>query len=193
VRKMEELEEIQKRMEKGNEKKEKRSLAYKIMMSFLLVFALSLGFLIYARIDENGSVLNQIFHTNVNFTSFNTKINRFLDNMFRFNLRNNQNDTPVSGTLSYEPLENNYYRSEDQSVKMLKRGVVSYVDTKNQESFVMITYENGVVASYYELIDPMVKTLDQLNAGDVIASYEEQFKVLFQKGNQLISYEEALL
>ena len=67
------------------------------------------------------------------------------------------------------------------------------METKNQESFVMITYENGVVASYYELFDPIVKTLDQLKAGDVIASYETKFKVLFQKGNQLISYEEALL
>ncbi len=183
---MDEIEEIQKRMEKGETKKAKRSTAYKIMMSFLIVLALALGFLIYARVDENGSVLNNIFHSNISFTSFNAKINRFLDNMFRFNLKDNQDDLPVGGSVTYEA-------SEDQSVRMLKRGVVSYMETKNQESFVMITYENGVVASYYELFDPIVKTLDQLKAGDVIASYETKFKVLFQKGNQLISYEEALL
>ena len=190
---MDEIEEIQKRMEKGETKKAKRSTAYKIMMSFLIVLALALGFLIYARVDENGSVLNNIFHSNISFTSFNAKINRFLDNMFRFNLKDNQDDLPVGGSVTYGALEDNYYRSEDQSVRMLKRGVVSYMETKNQESFVMITYENGVVASYYELFDPIVKTLDQLKAGDVIASYETKFKVLFQKGNQLISYEEALL
>lgn len=190
---MDEIEEIQKRMEKGETQKAKRSTAYKIMMSFLIVLALALGFLIYARVDENGSFLNNIFHSNISFTSFNAKINRFLDNMFRFNLKDNQDDLPVGGSVTYEALEDNYYRSEDQSVRMLKRGVVSYMETKNQESFVMITYENGVVASYYELFDPIVKALDQLKAGDVIASYETKFKVLFQKGNQLISYEEALL
>ena len=115
---MDEIEEIQKRMEKGETKKAKRSTAYKIMMSFLIVLALALGFLIYARVDENGSVLNNIFHSNISFTSFNAKINRFLDNMFRFNLKDNQDDLPVGGSVTYEALEDNYYRSEDQSVRM---------------------------------------------------------------------------
>ena len=190
---MEELEEIQRRMENPTENKKKRSLTYKIMMSMMLIIVLALGFLIYARVDENGSFLNRIFHTEFNFTQLNTKVNRFLDNMFRFNLKDDTDELPVSGSIQYEALENNYYRTEDQSVRMLKRGVVSYIETKDNQSFIMITYENGVVASYYELFDPIVKTLDQLKAGDVIASYETKFKVLFQKGNQLISYEEALL
>lgn len=191
--KVEELEEIQRRMENPTENKKKRSLAYKIMMSMMLIIVLALGFLIYARVDENGSILNRIFHTEFNFTQLNTKVNRFLDNMFRFNLKDDTDDLPVSGGIQYEALENNYYRTEDQSVRMLKRGVVSYIETKDNQSFIMITYENGVVASYFDLYDPLIKTLDQLKAGDIIASYETQFKVLFQKGKQLISYEEALL
>lgn len=190
---MEELEEIQRRMENPTENKKKRSLAYKIMMSMMLIIVLALGFLIYARVDENGSFLNRIFHTEFNFTQLNTKVNRFLDNMFRFNLKDDTDDLPVSGSIQYEALENNYYRTEDQSVRMLKRGVVSYIETKDNQSFIMITYENGVVASYFDLYDPLIKTLDQLKAGDIIANYETQFKVLFQKGKQLISYEEALL
>lgn len=192
---MDDLDTIKKRIEEtGRVKKKSRHPLYKIMMSLLIVLSITLGCLIYARIDENGLIINQVFNTNVNFTNFNQKINKILDRMFNFNIYKNDNDQEVNASAIYLKSErDNYYYVESNLVPMLKNGIISYIDIKDSKAFIMINYENGVVASYFDLLSPLVKVMDQLKAGESIAEYEQSFKVIFQKDHQIIDYEEALL
>lgn len=192
---MDDLDTIKKRIEEtGRVKKTSRHPLYKVMMSLLIVFSITLGCLIYTRIDENGFIINQIFNTNVNFTNFNQKINKILDRMFNFNIYQKDNDQEVNASAIYiKDKKDNYYYVESNMVPMLKNGIISYVDINDDKAFIMIHYENGVVASYFDLLSPLVKVMDQLKAGDSIAEYEQSFKVIFQKDNQIIDYEEALL
>ncbi len=192
---MDDLTTIKKRIEEtGRIKKTRRHPLYKVMMSLLIVLSIVLGCLIYTRLDENGIIINQVFNTNVNFSNFNQKINKILDRMFNFNVFKNEDDQAVNASAIYLKSEkDNYYYVESNYVPMLKNGIISYVDIKEEKAFIMIYYENGVVASYFDLLSPLVKVMDQLKAGDSIAEYEQSFKVLFQKDNQIIDYEEALL
>lgn len=192
---MDEIKQIQQQIdEKKHRKKRKKSPVFHFFMILFMVLSLGIGFLIYARIDENGTFFNRIFHTNVNFTEMNQAISRVLDRMFNFNLFGGKKDNrPVSGTISYIPLEDDYYKAEDQRVLMLQDGIISYLDQDDDGTFVVVSYENGVNASYFGLFDPLVKVLDELDVGDQIASYETSFKVIFFKGNEKISYEEAQL
>ncbi len=192
---MDEIQQIQKKIdEKKHQKKRKKSPIFHFFMILFMILSLGIGFLIYARIDENGTFFNRIFHTNVNFTEMNQAISRVLDRMFNFNLfGGKKDDQTVSGTVQYIPLENDYYKAEDQRVLMLQDGIISYLDEDEEGTFVVVSYENGVNASYFGLFDPLVKVLDELDVGDQIASYETSFKVIFFKGNEKISYEEAQL
>ncbi len=192
---MDEIQQIQKKIdEKKHQKKRKKSPVFHFFMILFMILSLGIGFLIYARIDENGTFFNRIFHTNVNFTEMNQAISRVLDRMFNFNLfGGKKDDQTVSGTVQYIPLENDYYKAEDQRVLMLQDGIISYLDQDEEGTFVVVSYENGVNASYFGLFDPLVKVLDELDVGDQIASYETSFKVIFFKGNEKISYEEAQL
>lgn len=192
---MDEIKQIQQQIdEKKHRKKRKKSPVFHFFMILFMVLSLGIGFLIYARIDENGTFFNRIFHTNVNFSQMNQAISRVLDRMFNFNLfGGKKGDQPVSGTVSYIPLEDDYYKAEDQRVLMLQDGIISYIDQDDEGTFVVVSYENGVNASYFGLFDPLVKVLDELDVGDQIASYETSFKVIFFKGNEKISYEEAQL
>lgn len=192
---MDEIKQIQQQIdEKKHRKKRKKSPVFHFFMILFMVLSLGIGFLIYARIDENGTFFNRIFHTNVNFSQMNQAISRVLDRMFNFNLfGGKKGDQSVSGTVSYIPLEDDYYKAEDQRVLMLQDGIISYIDQDDEGTFVVVSYENGVNASYFGLFDPLVKVLDELDVGDQIASYETSFKVIFFKGNEKISYEEAQL
>ncbi len=193
---MDELEMIRKRIaEPKKEKSHKRHPLYRLMMIILILTSFLLGFLIYARVDENGTFLNKIFHTNINFSSFNEKVNNIFDRMFNFNVFKNQGgDQTVNGNVMYlKTSDKDHYTCEDNNVRMLKRGVISYVDEVENSTFIMVTYENGVIASYFDLFDPLVKAADQLKCGDIIANYENSFKVIFQKEGSVISYEEAFM
>lgn len=195
---MDEIQQIQKQIDadqgKIKRKKKKRNPVFRFFMILFMILSLGIGFLIYARIDENGTFFNRIFHTNVNFTQMNAAISRVLDRMFNFNLfGGGKKDQTVSGNVNYIPLEDDYYKAEDQRVLMLMDGIISYVDRDDGGTFVIVSYENGVNASYFGLVDPLVKVMDELDVGDQIASYETSFKVIFFKGNEKITYDEARL
>lgn len=87
---MDEIQQIQKQIDadqgKIKKKKKKRNPVFRFFMILFMILSLGIGFLIYARIDENGTFFNRIFHTNVNFTQMNAAISRVLDRMFNFNL-----------------------------------------------------------------------------------------------------------
>ena len=93
----------------------------------------------------------------------------------------------------YVQLEDDYYVYEDNRVVALKDGIVSYVEQKDGSYFVVVSYPNNVMSSYFDIINPIVNVNDHILKNSTIGEYENSFKVVFIKDNKKISYEEAIL
>ncbi len=185
---MDDVETIKRRIENPINKK---SSLFKIMITILLITALGIGFLIYARSDPNATLLNNLFGLNINFKQLNENVDNALERMFNFNVIDNEDDAPVSGNINYINLGDDLYKSDDQQVKMLKKGLISHIEKDDNSYFVVVSYKDNIKASYFFLYDLTIKKGDELNKGDPIASYENSFKVIFSKNNKKISYEEV--
>ncbi len=192
---MDEVEKIRGKLMKKEKKKKNKILS---LLEFLLIIAaLFLGFLIYAREDENGSFLNQYFHVNVSFKSFNDDlemaIGRMLSDFNIFSLKEDTSVETVDKIYSYQQEEGNYFITDDHQIQMLKDGQILKL-TKNQNYFdITLRYQGSILACYYEVFSPLVKEGDFLSAGDIFGSYENHFKALFTKDGEQLSYEEVLL
>lgn len=189
---MENLEKIKKKLEK---KYSSNNPVLYYLSIVLVLTALVLGFLIYAKKDENGKLLKEYFNVNVSFVEMNKNISSFFKSLTNFNIFfNNDNETQlVNSTNYYTPIGDNYYISEDSQIRMLNHGTILYKTEEENGYAIIVNYNNGVIATYFEIKTPLVNRYDQLDKGDVFGSYANKFKVLFNKNNKLITYEEALL
>ena len=172
-----------------NDKKSKILTILSILMTCISIF---LGFMIYAKKDENGAFLKENFGVSYNFKTFNSKVNSIVDNLFDFNLSSKENDKQVSTNVMYIELENNMFSSESSNVEMLNKGMIIGVFKEEYTYSVLVNYDNGVIASYSNLVDVCVKQYDSLDKGDTFGYYEESFKALFKKNDKIITYNEAL-
>ena len=168
----------------------KKSSLYKICMLFMTVYALFVGFAIYAKNDVNGIYLNSVLKTNFNFKEFNETINDFLD--LRIIKDKNNDDMVVSGSTNYIDLGNDYYMSDGNLAISLDDGVVSYVNGKDDSYMVIIEYDNGVMATYYDLVEVNVFSNDRVYSNDIIGSYNEKVRIIFIKNDMKVSYEDAI-
>ena len=175
-------------------KKENKGRILSFLSLIMIILSLILGGMIYMKKDENGKFLSENFGISVNFKTFNNKVNSLVNSLFKFEFENKKNnDQLVSNRVMYIPLENNMFTSEDTSVSMLHDGVILGVYQENESYSLLVSYNNGVVASYSALNEVIVKQYDELNKGEKFASYQDSFKVLFKKEGKLISYNEAII
>ncbi len=164
--------------------RKKHHALYVFSISALLLIAAILATLIYGRNNPEGQIFG------VPFAQINAKFDSFLG-IFSPDITSDK-DKPVQGETKYQHIKDNYYVTDDQSVRALTNGVINNVSKEGESYFVLLSYNNGVTAYYYELIDLVIKNNDVLSASDIIGGYEEQFKVIFKKNGQVISYEEAI-
>lgn len=179
---MDEIEKIRKRLSK-TEKKSKGKL-YTFFMSVFCLMSLTLGFLIYAKHNPNGSVFG------INLASINEKFNKTLGNIFTLNIFS-KGDKTVDASVKYFSLGDDLYNYDDESIPSLKEGTVTYTSKQDGKYFVLLAYDNGVTASYFNVSELLVKVQDRLKPGDIIGSYEDSFKVIFVRGESKVTYEDA--
>ena len=77
---MEQVETIRNRINK----KEKKSKLLSFLSFFMAFLSIILGIMIYMKKDENGTFLNENFNVSVNFENFNSKVNKTINNLFKF-------------------------------------------------------------------------------------------------------------
>lgn len=190
---MESIDKIKRRIEK--QYNQKRISLWRTLSLLCMIFSMIMGFLIYAKKDENANFLKEHFNVEASFTNMNQNISSFLNSIFNFDIFKSSTggDQMVDATVSYINEGNNLYSSEGNQVSMLKNGTILFTSSDNDGKIIITSYDNGVVATYFMLSSLEVKVYDYLKQGDIIGTYEGQFKVLFSKDNKLISYEEALL
>lgn len=187
---MEEIERIRKRLNQERNVVKENSLLkfFNIVFAFLLV---GLGALIYCKQDEDGVLLKKIFNVDVSFKTFNESVENTLNNVFRINDVEN-NEQIVSYQDLYYSLGSNKYSTDDKVIRMLSNGKVSVSSYQNEyKYFVVIEYDNGVSA-LYTLIDEISFDNKEMKENDVIGSYVgDYFNCVFKKGEKVISYNEV--
>ncbi len=192
---MESIEKIKRRIERQYQKK--KTTIWRTLSLLMMIFTMAMGFLIYAKKDENGSFLKEHFNIETSFVAMNENISSFLNSVFNFNIFNNQNalgnDQTVNGTVAYINEGENYFSYETNEVRMLKSGTILFTSFDSEGQIVIASLDNGVVATYFMLQTIEVKVYDQLKEGDTLGTYNGKFKVLFSKENHLIKYEEAVV
>ncbi len=180
-----------------NKKNNKSNPFLKLIKILMVLMCIAVSFLIYAKNDENAVFLQKTLNINLSFKDFNQKVGLFFSKLASslniFDSNDQMDDTPVSSNISYISLGNSNFMTEDNTVPMLFFGKIVNVQKKNDMNQVTVYYQNDVIACYYNLIDLYVKKNDLLNEKNIIGTYNESFKVLFQYENCLIDYEEAIL
>lgn len=89
----------------------KKNTIFDIFSIISAIYVCVISFLIYARIDEKGLMINKMFNSNMNFTSLNNSIESFFNKLFHINI--SENDSPVETNINYIELGNHYFRTED--------------------------------------------------------------------------------
>lgn len=176
---MDEIKAIKKRINGGH----RHNRLYVLSLSALLLIAIVMGTLIYGKSNPNAKIFGY------SLADINYRLDTFFGGLFKTNV-NSENTDKVSATPKYTYLGNNYYKSEDQSVTALYEGIVNNVSKQDNMFYILISYNNGVTAQYFELTDTLVKVNDRVLANDSLGVYEEKFKALFMKNNKVISYDE---
>ena len=191
---MESIKNIRNRINKNNKKH-----VLTILSVICAMLSIILGVLIYMKKDENGVFLKNNFNVNMNFTNVNNNIDKFINSLFSFSFLNgniNKSDQMVSGNNFYYHVEdlNHQFFSENNEIAMLDHGVVYFVGEEEDGTYsILVEYNNDVIAAYYNVLQPQVKTYDVLKVGDTIGYYQDSFKALFKYNDKLISYEDVLL
>ena len=169
----------------------KRKSLYKGVMVVMTIYALFMGFAIYAKKDTNATYFNSIFKTNINFNAFNERINNLLDlHIVSDSIKDE--DLTVSGSVNYIELGDDYYMSDGSLATSIDSGIVSYVNGKDDNYTVIINYDNGVMATYYDLVEVNVFNNDRVYMGDILGSYNEKVKIVFIRNDEKITYEDVI-
>lgn len=165
-------------------KKSNHKGVFTFFMSMMALVSLVLGFLIFARSNPNGTVFG------IKMADVNNAVSRLFSNMFSFNIfKSNDKTTQVDTQVSYISLGEGKFISDDGSVRSLYNGTVNYVEKVEEDNYlVVMSYDNGIVASYYNLTDIMIKNNDRLKSNDIIGNYETSFNAVFMKDDQVIPY-----
>ena len=85
-------------------------------------------------------------------------------------------DMQVSQDVSYTKLKGNYYQGNSNQVVALKLGKITRI---NKDQVKMID-EKGVEITFSSLKDIQVKEKQEVKQGDVIATYQQKFRMTFR-------------
>ena len=95
-------------------------------------------------------------------------------------------DMQVSQDVSYTKLKGNYYQGNSNQVVALKLGKITRIN-KGQ---VKMIDEKGVEITFSSLKD--IKEKQEVKQGDVIATYQQKFRMTFRYLGKNITYQEYL-
>ncbi len=174
--------------EKNLKPKKEQHYGIKCSLVLLSLFSLILSILIYAKKDENGNFLKENFDINVNFSEINDNIEVFIKKffVFEYNFHKKNNDKYVGLSDSYIGLGNNQYTNSSYKVYAIANGLVTNVEYTS----IKIEHDNGIVAIYSNVIEPLVYTYDRVKEYQIIANMNENIEMLFYQNGKIINYEE---
>jgi len=167
-----------------------KNVFFDVMSFFGFIYCVFFSIVIYTHLDVNGALVSPFAGNNTNFASFNKTIDDFFLNFFRFN--NSSDDKAVSEEINYFQVDEHTFTTEDQQIKMLGDGLITYKVLEQNHTYSIIVNYGAVTATYFQVTNPSVDIEDHLLAGEKIGDYDESFQVYFQKDQKYITYIEAI-
>lgn len=187
---MNKIEKIRNRINNKEDNKVKKNKLLSLLNFCLLLSFLGVSALTYCKIDENATIVNGIFKTDISFVEMNNNIDEYLDKIF------NRKDVEemVSFENEYIDIGNNNYQTVDKVINMLQDGKVISVNFHNDyKYFIVIQYDNGVIGMYTRIDETTVCANQKLNKNDIIGTYlGDSFNCVFKKGDEVIKYQDAI-
>lgn len=169
-----------------------RDRLYDLFSVVGFAYVLLIGFLIFARLDTDASLLNGFFHTDFSFAGLNSRIDSFFNNLFNFNPKGGS-DQPVAGSVHYIEVGDHTFTSDDQTVRTLASGTIAYVAQELDKSYSVVVRYGDIDATYFDLSSVAVQAYDHLEIDEVIGEHHGQFRAYFRQGGQEKSYAELFV
>lgn len=188
---MDDLDEIRRRMRQRHHHSQpvlndrQFNRLYRWMIRLMLAGLLVLGVGTYIRASGQAEALSQWVGEHLSFAKYQDWIDTHLLSVIPFF----QSETvPVNGSVSYEAIDEKYFRAPTSMINAIGEGVVIAVDDQS----VTVEQTNGVKAVYGDLSEVSVALYDHVKNGDLLGYWESAFSLQFSYEGQAISYEEAL-
>lgn len=170
----------------------KSSNLYKVLMGIMTVYTIFMSFAIYARKDENATLINNVFNSDINFSSFNKVLNKLLNVRIIDNVDNDLDSSLVSANVEYFSIGNDYYTSEGNLLVAMDDGVITYVNGKDNNYTIIVEYDCGVRATYNEVNELNIFVNDRIYKEDILGSFDDQVHIIFIRNNNKVTYEEVI-
>lgn len=170
----------------------KSSNLYKVLMGIMTVYTIFMSFAIYARKDENATLINNVFNSDINFSSFNKVLNKLLNVRIIDNVDNDLDSSLVSANVEYFSMGNDYYTSEGNLLVAMDDGVITYVNGKDNNYTIIVEYDCGVRATYNEVNELNIFVNDRIYKEDILGSFDDQVHIIFIRNNNKVTYEEVI-
>lgn len=97
-------------------------------------------------------------------------------------------ETPVNQNIIYTNIKGNYFQSESNQIVALKRGKIKTV----KKNTITMVDELGVEITFSSFTQAQVKEKQEVKQGDVIATYQQKFKMTFRYLGKNITYQDYL-
>lgn len=186
------MKEVKKIKDRINKRKKNKLKIFNLICSIMTIYVLFMSFAIYAKKDQNAILFNTIFNTDINFTNFNTALNKLIDLRIVTNNDIDGYDQVVSQDVVYVNVGEDFYVSEGNIAISLDDGLVTYVNGKDDNYTVIVEYNKGIRATYNYISEVNVFVNDRLYKDDIIGVYNEKVEIIFIKDSEKITYEEVI-
>lgn len=187
---MSDLKEVRNRIKKrrGLVQQDERSsftlvtLFYRIVMLFMCFVILGLGVLVNQKLH-----LIQMPSVIQNFSL--QQLSSWIPMEQWFSLK----EQAVSSVPVYTPIKDNQYTNGSNTVYNTFDGVVKHIETLQDNRYmVTLQQDNGVVATYGNLMEVHVKNEERILKSSMIGTYDSYITIDYMKDGKSINYEEAL-
>ena len=179
---MNDIERIRKKVY-GDNKSSRFNWLYRLMIVFMVSISIFLGALIVTQTPF--SDVKMMVYSYVEDLELNDLL--LFENWF------SGSSIAVNGSFAYELVRPNYYKNNSNIVYAIDDGVVVYVTSYDGYYQVIVNHDNGVLCTYSDVLDVMVKVDDRILKDSILGTYQDAVYMDFMYENVDISYEEALL
>lgn len=163
---------------------------YRFMIHSMLSMVLALSLLTYIKAYPQDIYVRQFILQETHFKTLSSWINTHI---FSYWQDDSSDVIPVSGWVNYEWIEGNYYRHSTNQVVSINQGTVQFKGNQPiLEDYIIVLQDDGIRVVYGHLNDIQVDVYDRVERGTLLASYQDRIMLIFEKGNQEITYEQAL-
>lgn len=156
---------------------------YRFALSTMCLCITILGVASYAK--QNPEVQSYL-KENINFSKVGQWFDANVLTMIPF--FDTKDSKSVSGSVLYDDLGNHFYKSDDMKLNAINSGIVTSI----QGNQVIVSQDNGIQVTYGNLAEIKVGLYDHVSRGELLGMYDTKFSMQFSKGEESVSYEEAL-